>query len=524
MDLSGYEPPIVPIGTNYLYELPNQGEDGSQSRFFLTTRSLRGTRVWEAIEVRSRKRPQRIRGAKPVILKDVRIDSSRLTEKAIQKQLFGDIRAFASNPDWRKHPLLSKFDEADKDKLVDLFENDKFEDLFLRISMEHITPATKSNNVEGKDEASVTELSKIRVVTVFEEVCTALDDLQTLGEVMDIMKQTLLPLQLMMLAGWVHRDISSGNILAFREHSNAPWTVKLADLEYAKKWSPEAKQEDSKTGTAFFMPWEIQNRRRERKSCRDPWIILIHDFQHDLESIWWIWLWIITCRVAGWQYSRELVAGIFVDVARPGDLRREEAFGMGIPGLDVYIHEALKSFPPIIDRVRDRLVDLMIMHVQRPAEANFERFSEGHMLLKQGLEDLNATKSTWEDVKLDGYKNHPGELAERGLPKQISKAKREKGKIITRPPLEDSQATRASQNPLKRIREESDRTTKARADPNSTTRATRSKTASTLKDSLRNDVKRRVTGASVEAFRGAVPKDSTASKVGGTVRKRRRGS
>ena len=44
----------------------------------------------------------------------------------------------------------------------------------------------------------------------------------------------ILALQLMFCAGWVHRDISSGNIMAHRD-SDA-WQAKLGDLEYAKKY------------------------------------------------------------------------------------------------------------------------------------------------------------------------------------------------------------------------------------------------------------------------------------------------
>ncbi len=44
----------------------------------------------------------------------------------------------------------------------------------------------------------------------------------------------ILALQLMFCAGWVHRDISSGNIMAHGD-PNA-WQAKLGDLEYAKKY------------------------------------------------------------------------------------------------------------------------------------------------------------------------------------------------------------------------------------------------------------------------------------------------
>ena len=40
-----------------------------------------------------------------------------------------------------------------------------------------------------------------------------------------------LALRLMFCAGWVHRDISVGNILAIKDE-NGDWKIKLADLEY----------------------------------------------------------------------------------------------------------------------------------------------------------------------------------------------------------------------------------------------------------------------------------------------------
>ncbi|KAF5332164.1 hypothetical protein D9611_008117 [Ephemerocybe angulata] len=331
MDLSGYEPSIVPVGTNYLYELPNQGEDGSQSRFFLTTRSLRGTRVWEAIEVESREQPKRIRNARPVVLKDALVLNSRMSEKAIQTQLFDDIRGFAAKSDWRHDPLLSKFDERDKDRLSDLLEDDKFTNLFLRVSLEHRCFAEAGSD-DGYDDPSPPvagcdeKVSKSRVVTVFEEVCTPLHELHTLGEVMDVLKQTVVALQLMMLAGWVDHDISSGNILAFRPSEEVAWSVKLADLEYAKKCAFNTKDVDIKVGTAFFMPWEIQEQQRM------VWYIpsnriLFYDFQHDIESIWWLWLWIITLRICGNEASRAPYQPVFKHIAYKEDPNRFQAWG-----------------------------------------------------------------------------------------------------------------------------------------------------------------------------------------------------
>jgi len=53
-------------------------------------------------------------------------------------------------------------------------------------------------------------------------------------------------LVLLFLAGWVHRDISTGNIIVVEDNlGNARGF--LSDLEYAKKMSTESSSSDPKT-------------------------------------------------------------------------------------------------------------------------------------------------------------------------------------------------------------------------------------------------------------------------------------
>ncbi|KAF6759409.1 hypothetical protein DFP72DRAFT_134769 [Ephemerocybe angulata] len=413
MDLSGYEPPIVAIGSNYLYELPNQGEDGSQSRFFLTTRSLRGTRVWEAIEVESRERPEKLGGAKPVVLKDARIASSRMTEKDIQTQLFDDIQGFAAMPHWREHALLSKFNEGEKDRLGELFVDDKFENLFLRISLEYrcVNASIRSPTNEGTagkvtsaqadtGERRAAATSRDRVITVFEELCTALHDLPTLGEATHVLRQGAVALQLMMIAGWIHHDISSGNILAFRENEDAPWTVKLADLEYAQKYLlPQSEHIHTKIiGTPFFMPFEVQQQRRLNWFMLPRKAVFIYDPQHDMESIWWIWLWIVSMRISGREASRTAYQSAFKAVAHTMDLDRQRVW-QGSPNLKECVGEDLGDVAAIIHDLRLAFLRLCASNKASPQD-NYDRYSEAHALLTDAFNQVDATRHVWELLPL----------------------------------------------------------------------------------------------------------------------------
>ncbi|TFY51765.1 hypothetical protein EVG20_g10848 [Dentipellis fragilis] len=132
----------------------------------------------------------------------------------------------------------------------------------------------------------------------------------------------------MFLAGWVHRDISGGNLLWFSETETEGRGI-LSDLEYAKKFDANGQgSADPKTdtqGTPFFMAIEIQRRdhiyqprkavglkelpkRSAIKHSKPP--LMIHNFEHDLESLFWVLLWTITIR-AGDESTQQHVASIF---------------------------------------------------------------------------------------------------------------------------------------------------------------------------------------------------------------------
>ena len=149
----------------------------------------------------------------------------------------------------------------------------------------------------------------------------------------------LVALILMLLAKWVHRDISVGNIILV-EDEFGQWTGRVSDLEYARVFdSTPSGHKDPKTvswilrcvafavvnflqGTPFFMPWEVHSRRRLRpkpppydensfpsaaelqlasssvaeNDAEEQWPPF-YRYDYDLESLWWILLWTCLFRV-----------------------------------------------------------------------------------------------------------------------------------------------------------------------------------------------------------------------------------
>ncbi|KAL4259859.1 hypothetical protein AB1N83_008984 [Pleurotus pulmonarius] len=279
---------------------------------------------------------------------DVWLEDSALTESQIQSQIFADIKKFFSGTQDERYiafqelqPSLSELEHEDAYQkyfitIVTDYEGKRTKPLFpnsqrtrkLFSAVEPLAlPATSNRGGSGTPRSPEPKIpfdkrprefaprKPYRVV--FGEVCEAVEDLRTVGEVADVLSQTVVALRLMYCAGWVHRDISSGNILAHRSSSSGGWQAKLSDLEYSRRFSFNSDHEvagDPKTGTPYFMPHEILSSSYivplppatekpkvplgPRAPSRVPEPPPVYNFQHDLESIWWIFLWTVTRRVS----------------------------------------------------------------------------------------------------------------------------------------------------------------------------------------------------------------------------------
>ncbi|KAI0943401.1 hypothetical protein AcW1_002572 [Taiwanofungus camphoratus] len=88
---------------------------------------------------------------------------------------------------------------------------------------------------------------------VFKEVCKPFYKITSLALILKVLSHITDALQLMHRSGWVHRDISTGNILVDKDGNG-----RLGDLEYAKRMGQPSSHE-VRTGTADFIAVEIDN-------------------------------------------------------------------------------------------------------------------------------------------------------------------------------------------------------------------------------------------------------------------------
>ncbi|KDQ25287.1 hypothetical protein PLEOSDRAFT_1019128, partial [Pleurotus ostreatus PC15] len=289
-----------------------------ESRALTTT--CRMTRVFRVLELEGETDDPKA-DAKAQVLKDYWLEKDSKTEVEIQEQLFADIAEFAKF-NWRESIYFSVFNKNDKttQEIMGAFEtllqDEEYKRLFLVIQDRSI--GERDLQARPVDEAPQVVyknyMPKQRSFLIFDDECTRVHCLPTVGDVFRVLRDCLTALHLMFCAGWVHRDVSCNNVMAIQDPETRHWNLKLADLEYSKKYDSGAGTSDPKIGTPFFMPCEIlrgsyfgldpeppdpvtfsTKLTSSVSAVDDPPVRF--NFLHDLEATYWTGLWITTCRV-----------------------------------------------------------------------------------------------------------------------------------------------------------------------------------------------------------------------------------
>ncbi|KAF9555707.1 hypothetical protein CPC08DRAFT_752921 [Agrocybe pediades] len=435
----GYDPTITLHEANgktqYTYRIPGSPKD----RFFRTTgtiddyRSLnitgRRTRVWLVEERKSANdNAARISPDAAYVLKDVWLDSKAPTEKEIQQSIFANIEEFLGCT------ILppKKADLAElRVKHAHLLKDEAFKRYFMTIVTDY-----KGRETRLYDKA---RMSVIPGILETNELCTEVGKLGTLGEVMDVLEEILIPLQLMHCAGWVHRDISCGNILAYKADDR--WQAKLSDLEYAKKFPPQTndtENKDPKTnalakkgkGPVELFKEEIYARGAKSRGknssggqantvndSRKPSYTVVHNPQHDVEYLFWLGLWTATLRVDH-DASRQWAHFIFRHTLALTTARKN-AFEEDIynPLLTVLDPDISEPFALAFELFRTRLCSDYVEREKAGDVFDLNTYKDVHLYAGEFFEAIR-TPSNWRQLKLT---NPPRDPPWAKRPRTISK-------------------------------------------------------------------------------------------------------
>ncbi|KAJ3837512.1 hypothetical protein F5878DRAFT_622228 [Lentinula raphanica] len=185
-----------------------------------------------------------------------------------------------------------------------------------QVTLAQVNQTAATNVAQRKAASTYAGHHRYHYRIVFEQCATTIYDERNLGNVLRALLDVTRALWIIYLAGWVHRDISGGNVYWFA-HAK---TGLLGDFEYAVKRSEE-RHHDVRTGTPFFMAAETMrnvylylpdnNKKAPPKSLLDPLnpaeeeedaapipvaeseYPFSYNPLHDLESIWWIIVYVL---------------------------------------------------------------------------------------------------------------------------------------------------------------------------------------------------------------------------------------
>lgn len=238
----------------------------------------RGTRVWEVTQCTKEGEP--LPGdPTTMILKDYWVDADRDREGDIHRQILDDAKQMGKHDEVKAiiltvqaHGVVyvdeNKPDETSRRDHLSIPPKDQWFDL-MQVSEEHlqrVEAMRQRNQSERSDPRDILfwtpysptlSGSKVHYRIVFKEACTALQNIDFLDRVLMVLSEacngvsspflrlTLFlifdpALKILHAIGWLHRDVSIGNILIKPNGS-----VVLADLEYAKRFDDPALRNDS---------------------------------------------------------------------------------------------------------------------------------------------------------------------------------------------------------------------------------------------------------------------------------------
>ncbi|KAI6111282.1 hypothetical protein F5141DRAFT_1113645 [Pisolithus sp. B1] len=313
----GWDPTIqrVGVGGKIQYNITVHTDEG-KDLVYQTTRVIsdystdalsgRGTHVFEACLIFLN--GTSVKDAKPVILKDSWRDGDWDCEDIILNQIFADLQ---------NHKGPEQEEEARKYFLTVLTAGNVMVDGNINntdhvlhesdLPPDHssywlpVDEVPKQKPVRSGEGLTPTfpfipcsaEHSKVPHRThshlVFREVCQPLYELHTLDTVFAMLEDAHKALQFLHSVGWVHHDVSGGNVLRWDKLG------KLADLEYTKHMNSNMSHE-VQMGTLDFMACEV----KAQKYLFQPHGLLPYNDDstpfrfnplHDMESVWWIATW-----------------------------------------------------------------------------------------------------------------------------------------------------------------------------------------------------------------------------------------
>ncbi|KAF7795043.1 hypothetical protein EIP86_006187 [Pleurotus ostreatoroseus] len=315
----------------------------------------RGTRVWKAVKVEN----GTVIGD-PVALKDCWVDSHREREGNINAR----IRSSATlEVPTRILPLSLMTVLCHGDVLVSGTKDST------RILRSHESGPSHSRGTNDNREHQSSPAHQIHYRIVFQEIGSDLDGATSLWVIFRALMDAAYGLMAMHVSGWVHGDISPGNIFSYED-----W-AKIGDLEHATREGERSEHDGM--ATEYFASSEVRLHNyifRSESLERSASIFFpaetspakfVYNPLHDLESLWWIAVYVLVAKkvvsddsTSGQtpeelQGQRQLASDLFWEKGkRSFALKSSTYFSRELHNL----HPSLRAIASLVDDLRRSLV------------------------------------------------------------------------------------------------------------------------------------------------------------------------
>lgn len=173
----------------------------------------------------------------------------------------------------------------------------------------------------------------------------------------------------------------------------------------------------------------VKRQRLLKDKTKDPSQGIVHNFQHDLESIWWLVLWTITSRVVG--SSAQLYGqGIFQNsiIASP---KRLKAFRSGIEeDLNSCLGKLARYFSEPMETIRGAMYQDYVSRVREGNLTNIASFVPTSNAFRSFFSDLEESRDRWSATLLNAENPYidPAER-KRPLPDDPDEAQQDESEV-----------------------------------------------------------------------------------------------
>ncbi|KAF5392138.1 hypothetical protein D9757_003221 [Collybiopsis confluens] len=395
----------------------------------------RATRVWLVQDERGEQ----------YVLKDVWLDTDRLPEDEIRAKLLGDVLEKCGEVDrdtLLKHILTPRAAErmmidGANDTTDGMMSNEKLLpssalnlnlEQFVDIRSQSVHPSNPTSQALSGPSAG-TEVaapkvnpsniiirSKYHYRVLFQEHGTDLYNetslhnvFKTLADLLTVLIEDRPPaLEIIQRSGWVHRDISCGNVYWFKDSAGTRGL--LGDFEYAKRVQDPIEHRQ-RTGTLQFMASEAASHkwsftRPPRRPYGAPPLTLApfaHNPLHDLESLWWLLVYVLFYREDADNFVTQPDQALTREnQARPLFIARPETGSRRdfLSNMDSVHMESIgvaSSFEPVLAVVRNMASDLVSAYWD--AEAPYSEIDLTKCLIHSDLRPHLTFQATIEAIK-----------------------------------------------------------------------------------------------------------------------------